>query len=101
MKYFPFWLRNKYFIAIAVFAAIMLFLDKNDVFSRADKRRELSELRQSKEYYSKEIKELDRISEALSSDPRATEKLAREKNLLKKDNEDLFLIPEKSDPPKN
>lgn len=101
MKFLPSWLRNKYFIAIAIFAVVLLFLDKNDMFSQAEKRRELNELRQSKAYYEKEIKELDKIAEALSTDPRATEKLAREKNLLKKDNEDLFIISEKPDAPKN
>ena len=101
LTHLPAWLRNKYFIALAFFAVIMLFVDKNDLFSQAEKRRVEAGLAQSKEHYTQEIKKLDQTIEALSSDPRAIEKLGREEHLLKKDNEEVFLVPEKSDPAKN
>ena len=101
LTHLPAWLRNKYFIAIAIFAVIMLFVDKNDLFSQAQKGRDEAALRQSKEHYVQEIKKLDQTIEALSSDPKAVEKLGREEHLLKKDNEEVFLVPEKSDTRKN
>jgi cell division protein DivIC len=101
LTHLPAWLRNKYFIAIAVFAVIMLFVDKNDLFSQAQKARDEAALGQSKEHYAQEIKKLDQTIEALSSDQKAVERLAREEHLLKKDNEEVFLVPEKSDTPKN
>ncbi len=96
LTHLPAWLKNKYFIALACFAVIMLFLDKNDVFSRLGRDKELRELKQSKEHYSRQIETESKELEALKKDPGTLEKYAREKYLMKKDNEDIFLVPEKS-----
>jgi cell division protein FtsB len=96
----PPWIRNKYFIATAVFAVIVLFLDKNDLFTQLERKQELRKLEKTKEYYSKQI-ELERKElESLKKNPATIEKYAREKYLMKKDNEDLFLITEKAALPK-
>ena len=97
LTHLPSWLRSKYFIALACFAVIMLFLDKNDFFTRMKRDRELRELKQSKEHYTRQIEAERKELEALKNNPAALEKLAREKYLMKKDNEDLFMVPEKSD----
>ena len=59
-------------------------------------RQELRELQQSKKYYTdqinKEKTELENLKTAAT-----LEKYAREKYYMKRDNEDLFLIPEKQD----
>jgi cell division protein DivIC len=91
----PSWLKNKYFIALAVFCGIMLFFDKNDVFTQSDRVRELRELKQSKSYYAVQIASERKELEALKSNPATLEKYAREIYLMKRDNEDLFLVPEK------
>ncbi len=96
LTHLPAWLKNKYFIAIACFAVIMLFLDKNDIFTRMSRDKELRELKQSKEHYTRQIEAESKDLEALRKDPGTLEKYAREKYLMKKDNEDLFLVPEKS-----
>ena len=91
----PPWLRSKYFIAFASFVVIMLFLDKNDLFTQYERHRELQQLRQSREYYNQEISS-ERIElEQLKRDPTTLEKYAREKYLMKKEGEELFIIPEK------
>ena len=96
----PPWIRNKYFIATAIFIVIVLFLDKNDLFTQLDRKRELHKLEKTKEYYSKQI-ELERKElESLKKNPATIEKYAREKYLMKNDNEDLFLITEKPATPK-
>lgn len=98
MKFFthiPAWLRNKYLIAIGVFAAIMLFFDKNDVFVGQARKHQLEELESSKQYYTERIKSERKELEQLKSDPATLEKYAREKYLMKRDNEDLFLVSEK------
>jgi cell division protein DivIC len=97
LTHFPAWLRNKFVIALGAFAVILLFLDKNDVFTRMARDRELKELKQSKEYYTRQIEAQRKELEALKNNPAALEKYAREKYLMKKDNEDLFLVPEKPD----
>ena len=94
LQHIPAWVKNKYFIAIAAFAVIMLFYDKNDVFTKSARNRQLRELEESKAFYSKEIEEERAILEQLKSNPAALEQYAREKHLMKRDNEDLFLVPE-------
>jgi len=101
LTHLPAWLKNKYFISFAAFCVIMFFLDKNDVFTQLSRRRELKENQQSKRHYTTELASLRKQSEALRTNPVAVEKLAREKLLMKKDNEELFVISENSDAPKN
>ena len=95
-NHIPSFLKNKYFIAFAAFCVIILFLDKNDVFTLISRKKELRELEKSKQYYTTQIAAERKESEALKTDPAAVEKMAREKYLMKRDNEDLFLVPEKS-----
>lgn len=101
LTHIPAWLKNKYFIALAAFAVIMLFLDKNDIFTSMARNRELRELEQSKEYFTKQIATERKDLEALKNDPAALERYAREKYLMKGDNEDLFLLSEKPESAKN
>ena len=97
----PSWLKNKYFIAFAIFAGIILFFDKNDLFTQSARRRELRDLQQSKEYYTTRIAAESKELEQLKSNPATLEKYAREKYLMKRDNEDLFIIEEKPENQKN
>lgn len=82
---------NKFLIATVGFLIIMLFLDKNDFFTTAERRKELKELQLSKEHYNKELIELQKIKHSLETEPAVIERLAREKYLMKRDNEDIFL----------
>ena len=95
LNHIPAWIKNKYFISFSAFCVIILFLDKNDIFTQLARRNELHKLNQSKAYYTKEINKLDKELQGLSSDPGVIEKLAREKYLMKRDNEEIFIIPEK------
>lgn len=96
LTHIPSWIKNKYLIAFVAFAAILLFFDKNDFFTQVARSHELKELQQSKLYYSSQIAIERKELEELKNDPATLEKYAREKYLMKKDNEDLFLVPEKS-----
>ena len=101
LTHLPAWLKNKYFISFAAFCVIILFLDKNDFFTQNGRLKELRKLQQSKRYYTTQIAAERKELEALKTNPAAVEKLAREKYLMKMDNEELFLVPENSDKPKN
>ena len=92
---------NKYFISFSAFLAIMFFFDKNDVLTQAERRKELRELRESRTWYSTQIASETKELEGLKTNPATLEKYAREKYLMKKDNEDLFLVPENPAPGKN
>ena len=101
LNHIPAFLKSKYLISFAAFCIVLLFLDKNDFFTQLDRRKELRELQQSKRYYTTQIATERKDLEALKTNPAAVEKLAREKYLMKRDNEELFLVPEKSDIQKN
>ncbi|MBI1343911.1 MAG: septum formation initiator family protein [Terrimonas sp.] len=94
-EHIPAWLRNKYFIAFIVFGATLLFFDKNDLFTQRARSRELRTLEKSKLYYESQIAAQKKELDQLKNDPATLEKLAREKYLMKKDNEDVYIIPEK------
>jgi cell division protein FtsB len=57
-----------------------------------ERRHELDKIEQSKLYFSRQIEEDRKFSNDLEYDAAAIEKFAREKYLMKRDNEDLFLI---------
>ncbi len=94
LGHIPAWLKNKYTIAFLSFLAVILFFDKNDFFTRRARDKELRELMQSKAYYQKEIATEQKELDQLKNNPATLEKYAREKYLMKKDNEDLFIVPE-------
>lgn len=97
LTHIPSFLKNKFLIAFAVFCVVMLFLDRNDIFTQFERRKELRDLEQSKKYYTTQVATERKELEALKSNPGTVEKYAREKYLMKRDNEELFIISEKSD----
>ncbi len=101
LTHIPGFLKNKYFISFAAFCVVVLFLDKNDFFTQYERRKELRELQQSKRHYTSQIATERKELQALETNPATVEKIAREKYLMKRDNEELFLISEKPDPVKN
>ena len=91
--------RNKYFLCAVAFVVYMIFFDKNDLFSQYQYYQQLHKLKQERDFYQKETVKVTEELNELSSDPKALEKFAREKYLMKKDNEDVFVIqqPKKDD----
>ncbi len=55
-------------------------------------RSSINELEDKKEFYTNEIDTLRKEEKALFSNNKNLEKFAREKYLMKKDNEDIFVI---------
>jgi len=91
-SYIPSFLKNKFFLSTAFFAIWILFFDKNDMLTQIARGNELTSLKKSKEYYSGQIAQERKISEELQSDPATIKKNAREKYLMKRENEELFVI---------
>jgi cell division protein FtsB len=83
---------NKYFLFFVVFLAWMLFFDKNDIFSQYQYHQQLVKLRQERDFYQKETADVNRQLDELTSNKAALEKFAREKYLMKKNNEDVFVV---------
>lgn len=92
LRRIPSFLRNKFFLAFSFFVVWMLFFDKNDLFTIMERRKELREIEASKDYFSKQIEENKKFAVDLKSNPAALEKFAREKYLMKRENEDLFIV---------
>jgi cell division protein FtsB len=85
-------LKNKYLLAIVFFAVWLTFFDRYDLITQSEFRNELNDLRTERKYYLQEINKNNEIMNALKNDSIALEKFAREKYLMKKDNEDIFVI---------
>ena len=85
-------IRNKYFIAGIAFLTWMLFFDRNDLMSQYEYRAQLNKLQTEKEFYLKESEKAVRDLNELTTNKVKLEKFAREKYLMKKKNEDVFVI---------
>lgn len=85
--------KNKYLIASVAFVFYIVFIDSYNVFNLADYHSKINDLEKSKSFYEAqndidkyELKELD------SNDN--LERLAREKYLMKQQDEEIFIIVE-------
>ena len=72
----------------------MFFINSMDVFSVLKLRSKLSELKDQKEYYLQKIESVKKDREALLNNEELLEKFARENYLMKKPNEDVFIVEE-------
>jgi cell division protein DivIC len=90
----PSFLKNKYAITGILFAFWMLFFDQHDIVSQLQLQGELHQYEEDKEYFRKRITETEQDLNELLTNEDNLEKFAREKYLMKKDNEDVFVIVE-------
>lgn len=90
-KIFPV-LKNKYLLATIGFVVWVGFFDRNDFFSQWERREKLKMHIKDMEYFQAEI-EKDRADLLrLTSNDGNLERFAREKYLMKKDHEDIFVF---------
>ncbi|MFD0793557.1 septum formation initiator family protein [Mucilaginibacter litoreus] len=85
-------IKNKYFLVTLAFVVWMIFFDKNDLFSQYEYHQQLDKLKQEEAFYKIETEKVNKDLDELTSDKAKLEKFAREKYLMKKDNEDVFVI---------
>ncbi len=88
-------LKNKYLLTTIGIIAWLLFFDKNDVFTQLDLNKKLNKLEMERDYYISEIQNNKSDIKELETNKESLEKFAREKYLMKKDNEDVFIISKK------
>ena len=87
--------KHKYLITVLAFAAIIGFLDENSAIRRIGYTREISRLQSEIEKYRADYEENTKKLNELSSNPDAIEQIAREKYLMKKPNEDIYVFENK------
>ena len=83
---------KKYWITGFLFLLWISFFDDNSFKNRFEYNSEINKLNDEIEYYNKELKENEQKSMELQSSNQNLEKFARERYLMKKKNEDIFLI---------
>ncbi len=92
LKKLPPIFRNFYVVTGLCFLIWLTFLDSNDLISRFSLSAKLHSLENEKEYYEKKIKEVEQDRKELMTNKELLEKFAREKYLMKKETEDVFVI---------
>ena len=87
----------KYAVVCVAGVLIVGFLDENSLWNHLKNRQRIDELKEEKAHYNAvferdraQIRELDR-------NPKAMEKIARERYFMKADDEDIFVLKEEND----
>ncbi len=88
-------LKNKYLLSIVALVVWLAYFDKNDVFTQFDLIQKCNKLNAEKEYYKTEIAKNKTEIFELQNNMKSLETFAREKYLMHKDNEDVFVFVEK------
>lgn len=74
-----------------------MFFDRNRVINQVKLINHLNGLKAEREYYQVEIEQDSAKLFVLENDKDALERFAREKYLMKKDNEDIYLVVEEKE----
>ena len=87
-----FFLKNKFLLATIFFVIWMVFFDPKDISSDLYKRAKYKSLQKSEQHLNQLITETRIELDLLKTNTLTIEKYAREKYMMKKDNEDLFIL---------
>jgi cell division protein DivIC len=85
---------NFYFVSALLFFVWMLIFDRNDIFTQYNMRSKLKALENERAYYLEKIAEVEKDRKELLSNTQLLEKFAREKYLMKKPTEDVYIVVE-------
>ncbi|MEI7897840.1 MAG: septum formation initiator family protein [bacterium] len=83
---------NKFFLTTLAFVVWMVFFDSNNLLTRNHLQEKLDVLNLEKQFYLQEIRKDSILTNQIMTDTTQLEKFARERYLMKKDKEDLFLV---------
>lgn len=97
LRFWNFIRKHKYLITVTIFVVIIGFLDENSMVRRVANIREINRLQEEIDRYKLDYDENTRKLNELTANPVAMEKVAREKYLMKKPNEDIYVFEEDSD----
>ena len=88
------------YIVVALIAVILIgFVDENSIWSHLRNKQRISELEDEIEQYTERYHQDQEKIRTLDGNPKAIEKIARERYFMKADDEDVFVLSddEKSD----
>jgi cell division protein DivIC len=92
LSHIPSWLKNKYLLTGVFFVVWMFFFDPQDISSDVNHRAKLLELKKNETHLEGVITDTRKELEQLKTNAQTIERYAREKYMMKKDNEDLFVV---------
>ncbi len=87
---------NRFIIAVIIFLIWIIFIDDNSLIYLHGLDKDINELEQKKEFYQKGIKQQKKELKDLKNDQKL-QKYAREKLLMKKEGEDIYIIEDEED----
>ena len=85
-------LKNKYFLTIVALIVWLIFFDKNDVFTQYELIQKCHKLDKDKNYYLTEIENNKENLNELRTNKKSLETFSREKYLMKKENEEVYVF---------
>jgi cell division protein FtsB len=85
---------NKFLVATVFFCIWMLFFDRSRVIEQIKLEQTLQDLNAHKRYYEQSIETVKEQKKDLFTTDENFEKFAREQHLMKRKNEDIFVIEE-------
>ena len=95
-RFIPDWMRHRYGASAMMLFCWIAFFDDYDLLATWKLQRELSDMRDQHEWYGQEIARTREQLTELDGNSALLEKFARERYLMKRDNEEIFvLVPEK------
>ena len=86
---------NFYVLASFSFLLWIIFIDANSVPVQVDLTKQLWDLEEQKDYFKQKKVQIQQERKELMGSPELLEKFAREKYLMKKPTEDLYVVVEK------
>jgi cell division protein DivIC len=86
------YLKNKYVLTISLFFIWIMFFDQNNVVDQIRLGKEIRQLENDLRYYQEQIMQDSARLHELTTDRDNLEKYAREQYLMKKKNEEVFLV---------
>lgn len=92
LQHIPSWLKSKYLITGLTFIIWMIFFDRDDITLQWKRINDLRKLQQSEKNMNDQITDTRKELDLLKTNPFTLEKYAREKYMMKRDNEDLYIM---------
>ncbi|MFN3402951.1 MAG: FtsB family cell division protein [Cytophagaceae bacterium] len=88
----PSFTKNFYFIFALIVFIWMLFFDSNDFINQYRMRQKLKELENQKAFYQEKIEQVKKDRQAFLNNHAELERFARENYLMKKKEEEVFVV---------
>lgn len=85
-------IKNKYVLTALIFSIWLLAFDKNNLIDRHQQNNQLEQLQKDKVYYKQQIKHAKKRMNELKTNKKSLEKFAREQYLMKRKDEDIYVI---------